>query len=107
TLQYRSVVAPNTTESSHSVIEDARRRRFVLAGVCAALIAVQGSVAGLTVGMPAIAVDLEAAPGEALWIINAYTLVLAALLMPLGAIGDRIGRRPVLLGGLVVFGLAC
>lgn len=96
-----------TAASSHSVIEDPRRRVLVLAGVCAALIAVQGSVAGLTVGLPAIAVDLRAAPGEALWIINAYTLVLAALLMPLGAIGDRIGRRPVLLGGLVVFGLAC
>ncbi len=94
-------------EIDSGVIEDRRRRRLVLAGVCAALIAVQGSVAGLTVGMPAIAVDLRASPGEALWIINAYTLVLAALLMPLGAIGDRIGRRPVLLGGLVVFGLAC
>ncbi|MGV7637438.1 MFS transporter, partial [Mycobacterium kansasii] len=40
------------------------------------------------------------------WIINTYTLTLAALLLPLGAAGDRWGRKPVLLVGLAVFGLA-
>ncbi len=41
-----------------------------------------------------------------LWIINAYTVALAALLLPVGAIGDRFGRKPVLLAGLAVFGIA-
>ena len=38
-----------------------------------------------------------------MWIINGYTLALAALLMPIGAIGDRWGRKPVLVSGLVLF----
>lgn len=90
-----------------TVIDDPRQRAVVLAGVCFALVAVQASVGGLTIAVPAIAVDLQADSGAVLWVVNAYTLALAALLMPLGAIGDRIGRRPVLLAGLVVFGGAC
>ena len=89
------------------VIEDARQRAVALTGVCAALIAVQVSVVSLTVALPAIAAALEASPGEALWVVNAYTVTLAALLLPFGAIGDRIGRRPMLLAGLAVFGTAC
>ncbi len=53
-----------------------------------------------------LAVDLGVAESEVLWIINAYTLALAALLMPVGAIGDKWGRKPVLLTGLAVFGVA-
>jgi EmrB/QacA subfamily drug resistance transporter len=53
-----------------------------------------------------MAIELGASQGAVLWIINAYTLALAALLLPVGAIGDRWGRKPVLLAGLAVFGLA-
>jgi EmrB/QacA subfamily drug resistance transporter len=41
-----------------------------------------------------------------LWMINIYTISLAALLLPLGALGDRVGRKKVLLFGLFIFGLA-
>src|SRR5204863_5025331 len=40
------------------------------------------------------------------WIVDAYAVVFAALLLPAGALGDRIGRKPVLVFGLTVFGLA-
>ncbi|MET7828380.1 MULTISPECIES: hypothetical protein [Streptomyces] len=43
---------------------------------------------------------------RSLWIINVYTPALAALLLPLGAIGDRLGRKPMPIGGLTVFGIA-
>ncbi|MFD0687796.1 MFS transporter [Actinomadura fibrosa] len=87
-------------------IEDPRRRRAILIAVCAALMAVIASVTGLNVAQPQLAVEFGASQTTVLWIINVYTVGLAALLLPLGAIGDRWGRRPVLLIGLAVFGAA-
>lgn len=95
-----------TTTPRTVTIEDPRRRRAVLLGVCLALMAVIASVSGLNVAQPEIAVEFGAAQGTVVWIINIYTLSLAALLLPLGAVGDRWGRKPVLLGGLSLFGLA-
>src|ERR1041384_5354449 len=87
-------------------IDDPRRRRAVLIGVCIALMAVIASVSGLNVAQPEIAIEFGASQGTVMWIINVYTISLAALLVPLGAVGDRWGRKPVLLAGLVLFGLA-
>ena len=86
-------------------ITDPRRRRLVMAAVCAALVAVVAGVSGLNVAQQAIALDLGASQSQILWAINGYTVALAALLMPVGAIGDRWGRKPVLLIGLGVFAL--
>jgi EmrB/QacA subfamily drug resistance transporter len=71
--------------------------------MCIALVAVVASVSGLNVAQQALAADLGASQSEVLWVINGYTLALAALLMPVGAIGDRWGRKPVLLIGLALF----
>ncbi len=89
-----------------TVITDPRRRRAILWAVGTGLMAVVASVSGLNVAQPQLATTFEASQGEVLWIINTYTLTLAALLLPLGAAGDRWGRKPVLLAGLAVFGLA-
>jgi MFS family permease len=51
--------------------------------------AVIASVTGLNVAQPDLAVAFGASQHAILWIINAYTLTLAALLLPLGAVGDR------------------
>ncbi|MCO5999445.1 MFS transporter [Actinoallomurus rhizosphaericola] len=88
------------------VIHDARRRRTVLVAVCVALMAVIASVSGLNVAQPELTAAFDASQSEVLWIINIYAISLGALLLPLGALGDRWGRRPVLLAGLVVFGTA-
>jgi EmrB/QacA subfamily drug resistance transporter len=87
-------------------VPDARRRRTILIAVCIALMAVIASVSGLNVAQPDLAVTFDASQSTVLWIINMYTLSLAALLLPLGAIGDRLGRKPMLLTGLTVFGVA-
>ncbi|MEW1562026.1 MFS transporter [Streptomyces sp. NPDC093509] len=68
--------------------------------------AVIASVSGLNVAQSDLAVAFGASQPTILWIINVYTLALAALLLPLGAIGDRLGRKPMLIGGLAVFGVA-
>lgn len=88
------------------IADDKRRQRNILIAMCTALIAVVASVSSLNVAQQDLAIDLGASQSQVLWIINAYTLALAALLMPVGAIGDRWGRKPVLLIGLVVFGIA-
>jgi EmrB/QacA subfamily drug resistance transporter len=87
-------------------IHDPRQRRAILIGVCIALMAVIASVSGLNVAQPQVALAFGASQSEVLWMINIYTVTLAALLLPLGAVGDRWGRKPVLLTGLVVFGVA-
>jgi EmrB/QacA subfamily drug resistance transporter len=97
---FTSVIAPDAT------IHDPRRRRAILIAVCIALMAVIASVSGLNVAQPQVAVAFDASQSTVLWMINIYTLSLAALLLPLGALGDRVGRRPILLGGLALFGVA-
>jgi EmrB/QacA subfamily drug resistance transporter len=87
-------------------VPDARQRRTILIAVCIALMAVIASVSGLNVAQPDLAVAFNASQSTVLWIINIYTLSLAALLLPLGAIGDRFGRKPMLLTGLTIFGVA-
>lgn len=72
--------------------------------MCLALVLVVGSVSGVNLILPAVAVDLEASGSALTWIADAYTLVLAALVLPMGALGDRLGRRNVLLVGTIVLG---
>lgn len=78
----------------------------VLIAVCIALMAVIASVSGLNVAQPMLAVEFDVSQNTVLWIINIYALTLAALLLPLGAVGDRLGRKKMLLLGLVIFGTA-
>ena len=78
----------------------------ILIAVCIALMAVIASVSGLNVAQPMLALEFNASQNTVLWMINIYTLTLAALLLPLGAIGDRQGRKKMLLIGLTLFGLA-
>ena len=88
------------------IVEDPKLRRSILLTVCIALMAVIAAVTGLNVAQPHLALDLGASQSEVLWMINVYAISLAALLLPLGAVGDRWGRKPVLLLGLGIFGLA-
>jgi EmrB/QacA subfamily drug resistance transporter len=72
--------------------------------MCLALMMVSGAVAGLNVALPSIARDTGASLTQLQWIVDAYAIVFAALLVPAGAIGDRYGRKPLLAVGLALFG---
>src|SRR5215468_1741040 len=76
----------------------------VTAVVCLALGAVAAAMASLNVALPDLARSTQATQTQLEWIIDAYSLVFAALLLPAGALGDRYGRRRMLIAGLVVFG---
>jgi len=86
--------------------QEKSRRNVILLTVCIALMAVIASVSGLNVAQPKLAIAFYASQNAVLWMINSYTICLAALLLPFGALADRIGRRRVLLSGLIIFCLA-
>lgn len=89
----------------HEQPEIHARRWFLLAIMCLSLVLVVMSVSGLNTALPTMQRDLGASASELQWIVDAYAVVFAGLLLSAGAIGDRFGRRSALLAGLAVFGL--
>src|SRR5690606_24968877 len=82
-----------------------RRRLLVLAICCMSLLIVSLDNTVLNVALPSLQRDLNAGTSGLQWAIDAYTLVLASLLMLAGSTADRIGRKRVFKAGLVVFTL--
>ncbi|MGV9994239.1 MFS transporter [Streptomyces sp. NPDC003374] len=82
-----------------------RRRMLVLAICCMSLLIVSLDNTVLNVALPSMQRELHASTSGLQWTIDAYTLVLASLLMLAGSTADRIGRKRVFMSGLVVFGI--
>ncbi|WP_170131257.1 MFS transporter [Quadrisphaera granulorum] len=83
-----------------------RALRWLLIVLCTALALVIAGNSALAIALPDIAEDLSADQVDLTWIIDAYALTFAALLLPAGIAADRFGRRTVLVTGLLVFGAA-
>ncbi|MFJ4684077.1 MFS transporter [Streptomyces sp. NPDC088789] len=81
-------------------------RWVVLVVLCTSLLLVAVDATVLHVAVPAVTEDLKPSAIELLWIVDTYPLVCAALLILFGTLGDRIGRRRVLLLGYALFGVA-
>lgn len=79
---------------------------WMLAVSCPAVALVVASMAALYTALPSIAVDIGASQAQLTWIVDGYTLALACLVLPAGALGDRYGRRGALIVGLLVFTVA-
>ncbi|MFC7475426.1 MFS transporter [Dankookia sp. GCM10030260] len=60
----------------------------------------------LNVALPGIARTLGITPAAATWLLNAYQLTVVTTLLPLASLGEKLGFRPVFLGGFALFGLA-
>lgn len=91
-------------ESADVEVEtSASQRRWILIGTNLGLLAVMMAVTGLNVAQQSLATGIGASQTQLLWIINGFTVALAATLLPLGALGDRLGRKSVLLVGLGAF----
>lgn len=84
----------------------AKQRRWTLAAavIGSSLAFVDGTV--VNVALPAMQRDFDASAADAQWVIEAYALLLASLLLVGGALGDRYGRRRVFVAGVVVFTVA-
>lgn len=81
-----------------------------LMAVTAVLIAFNLSAMMVTIAnviLPSLAQDLGVTPPQAIWVITSYQIAVVALLLPLSALADQIGYRPIYLGGLTLFGLGC
>jgi EmrB/QacA subfamily drug resistance transporter len=79
------------------------RRELVLAICCMSILVVGLDVTALNVALPSIQKDFGASVSGAQWTIDAYTLVIACLLMLAGSTGDRLGRRRTFQVGLGIF----
>ena len=82
-------------------------RRWAILGVLVvSLLIVVLDNTVLNIALPTIQKDLGATAGELVWAIDSYILAFAALLFTWGALGDRYGRKRILVIGLIIFGLA-
>lgn len=81
-------------------------RWVLLVTVAAGLLLITLDNSVLYTALPTLTRELHASQTQGLWIINAYPLVMAGLLLGTGTLGDRIGHRQMFLIGLVLFGIA-
>jgi EmrB/QacA subfamily drug resistance transporter len=87
-------------------VTGARSRWLALGVLCTSLLVIVVDNTIVNVALPTLVRELDADVRDLQWVVDAYTLVFAGLLLAAGALGDRFGRRRTLLGGLVVFGLS-
>lgn len=82
------------------------RKPLVLVTVCLAALTINLDTTIVNVALPDLATALDAGTRELLWIVDGYNLAFAALVLAMGSLSDRFGRRPALLLGLAGFGIA-
>src|SRR5689334_9888450 len=82
------------------------RRSAILGVVCLAAFAINIDGTIVNVALPSLTRQLGAGTRDLQWIVDAYTLTFAALVLAAGSLGDRFGRRPALMTGLVGFAAA-
>jgi DHA2 family multidrug resistance protein-like MFS transporter len=82
------------------------RRWWALIAIAASVVVVGLDLTVLSLALPTLARDLHASTSDLQWFSDAYTLVLAAAVLPAGLLGDRLGRKKVLLVALVLFGIS-
>jgi EmrB/QacA subfamily drug resistance transporter len=79
------------------------RTNWIIASMCLAVVLIIAGVASLGVVIPSLGRDFEASQSDLQWIVDAFAVSLAALLLPMGALGDKFGRRRLMLIGFPVF----
>lgn len=82
------------------------RRWWILAILCINLVLVVAANSSTNVALPTMVDELDASQTQLQWIVDAYAIVFAGLLLPMGAVADRFGRKGTMQAGLVIFGVA-
>jgi DHA2 family multidrug resistance protein-like MFS transporter len=86
------------------MVDNSARKWWALVAIAASVLVVGLDLTVLNLALPTISNDLHASTSDLQWVSDAYSLVLAAAMMPAGLLGDRFGRKKVLLTALVLFG---
>lgn len=95
-----------TTSPTPPARPAATRPGLIVAAMCACTALVVGFVAAINLAVPLLAASsLHPSSSQLLWIVDAYVVFFACLVIPGGAAGDRFGRKGVLLAGLAIFAL--
>jgi EmrB/QacA subfamily drug resistance transporter len=94
------------TDPAPADVTHSARRWWALVAIAASVLVVGLDLTVLNLALPSMAVSLHASTGDLQWIVDSYSLVLAALILPAGLLGDRYGRKRVLVIALVLFGAA-
>ena len=95
-----------TMTHDRPIDEAIHRRRWAILGiVCLAVFVTVLDGLIVNIAIPTLAIDLDATNRQLQWIVDAYLLVFTGLLLAAGGLGDRYGRKKMLLAGLAVFGL--
>lgn len=82
------------------------RRKWWAVGILSVAVLITGlDITVLNLAMPQLATDIGASTADLQWIINSYVLAEAAMLLPIGLMADRWGRKKILIGALVLFGV--
>ena len=81
------------------------RRWWILVVLCFSLLVIVLDNSILNVALPSIVRELHATNSQLQWMVDSYTLVFAGLLLTMGSIGDKYGRRPALQAGFAIFGV--
>ncbi|MEV5494997.1 MFS transporter [Nonomuraea fuscirosea] len=89
-----------------NTLTDVRRRRWALAALALPTLLVAIDISVMGVALPSLARDLHPSAAELLWIIDSYNFLVAGSMLATGAIGDRIGRRRMILICAAVFAAA-
>src|SRR5438034_10896075 len=80
-----------------------RRKGLILFALCLAALIINIDVTIVNVTLPSLVRELDATTTDLQWVVDAYTLVFAALILAAGSLSDRLGRKEVLLLGLGIF----
>jgi EmrB/QacA subfamily drug resistance transporter len=106
TLMVDTLVQPDQDIDTGLAALSKRARVWLLVVACMGVSMVISSMVALNTALPDLARETSATQSQLTWVVDGYTLVLACLLLPAGAIGDRYGRRGALLIGLAIFTIA-
>ena len=83
-----------------------RHRGRALATLCAAALVINIDTTIVNIALPSLVRQIGASTSDLQWVVDAYNLTFAALVLAAGSLGDRYGRRGTLLAGLTIFGVA-
>src|ERR1700712_1676824 len=99
-------MSTSTRPVPEGAVKRDNKRWWALGALALAMLTIGLDATILNVAVPTLAVSLHASNDELQWFSAIYTLVLAAFLLPAGTLGDRFGRKKLLLAALALFGIA-